>query len=60
MNTTKCYTLSEKKTECVLDVANRKRMKHSFFAMLASFGIGSMGQVNKIGLNVENAFPVVE
>lgn len=30
----------------------------SFFAMLASFGIGSMGQVNKIVLNVENAFPV--
>lgn len=30
----------------------------SFFAMLASFGIGSMGQVNKIVLNVESAFPV--
>ena len=30
----------------------------SFFAMLASFGIGSMGQVNKIVLNIENAFPV--
>lgn len=30
----------------------------AFFAMLASFGIGSMGQVNKIVLNVENAFPV--
>ncbi len=28
------------------------------FAMLASFGIGSMGQVNKIVLNIENAFPV--
>lgn len=28
------------------------------FAMLASFGIGSMGQVNKIVLNVESAFPV--
>ena len=30
----------------------------SFFAMLASFGIGSMGQVNKIVLNVESAFPI--
>ena len=30
----------------------------AFFAMLASFGIGSMGQVNKIVLNVENAFPI--
>ncbi len=30
----------------------------SIFAMLASFGIGSMGQVNKIVLNVESAFPV--
>lgn len=30
----------------------------SFFAMLASFGIGSMGQVNKIVLNIESAFPV--
>ena len=30
----------------------------SFFAMFASFGIGSMGQVNKIVLNIENAFPV--
>jgi len=29
----------------------------SVFAMLASFGIGSMGQVNKIVLNVESAFP---
>ena len=29
----------------------------SFFTMLASFGIGSMGQVNKIVLNVINAFP---
>lgn len=28
------------------------------FAMLASFGIGSMGQVNKIVLNVESAFPI--
>ena len=28
------------------------------FAMLASFGIGSMGQVNKIVINFENAFPV--
>lgn len=30
----------------------------SIFAMLASFGIGSMSQVNKIVLNVESAFPV--
>ena len=30
----------------------------ALFAMLASFGIGSMGQVNKIVLNIENAFPV--
>lgn len=30
----------------------------AIFAMLASFGIGSMGQVNKIVLNVESAFPV--
>ena len=30
----------------------------SVFTMLASFGIGSMGQVNKIVLNVESAFPV--
>ena len=30
----------------------------SFFAMLASFGIGSMGQVNKIVINVESAFPI--
>ena len=30
----------------------------SIFAMLASFGIGSMGQVNKIVLNVESAFPI--
>lgn len=29
----------------------------ALFAMLASFGIGSMGQVNKIVLNIENAFP---
>ena len=28
------------------------------FAMLASFGIGSMGQVNKIVLNIESAFPI--
>lgn len=28
------------------------------FTMLASFGIGSMGQVNKIVLNVESAFPI--
>lgn len=30
----------------------------AIFAMLASFGIGSMGQVNKIVLNVESAFPI--
>lgn len=30
----------------------------AIFAMLASFGIGSMGQVNKIVLNVEKAFPI--
>ena len=30
----------------------------AIFAMLASFGIGSMGQVNKIVLNFESAFPV--
>ena len=30
----------------------------SLFTMLASFGIGSMGQVNKIVLNIESAFPV--
>ena len=30
----------------------------SIFAILASFGIGSMGQVNKIVLNVESAFPI--
>ncbi len=30
----------------------------SIFAMLASFGIGSMGQVNKIVLNIESAFPI--
>ncbi len=30
----------------------------SIFTMLASFGIGSMGQVNKIVLNIEAAFPV--
>ena len=29
----------------------------SVFAILASFGIGSMGQVNKIVLNIESAFP---
>ena len=32
----------------------------AFFAMLASFGIGSMGQVNKIVLNVESAFPIAK
>ena len=30
----------------------------SIFAVLASFGIGSMGQVNKIVLNIEKAFPI--
>ncbi|MDD6095425.1 MAG: sodium:alanine symporter family protein [Clostridia bacterium] len=30
----------------------------SIFAILASFGIGSMGQINKIVLNVESAFPI--
>ncbi len=30
----------------------------SIFTMFASFGIGSMGQVNKIVLNIESAFPV--
>lgn len=30
----------------------------SLFAILASFGIGNMGQVNKIVANIESAFPV--
>ena len=30
----------------------------SIFAVLASFGIGSMSQVNKIVLNIEKAFPI--
>ena len=30
----------------------------SLFAILASFGIGSMGQVNKIVLNIESAFRI--
>lgn len=30
----------------------------SCFAVLASFGIGNMGQVNKIVLNVKDAFPI--
>jgi len=30
----------------------------SIFAILASFGIGNMGQVNKIVLNIQSAFPV--
>ena len=30
----------------------------SLFAILASFGIGSMAQVNKIVLNIENAFKI--
>ena len=28
----------------------------SLFAILASFGIGNMGQINKITLNIESAF----
>lgn len=30
----------------------------SVFAILASFGIGSMGQINKIVINITSAFPV--
>ena len=30
----------------------------SCFTLLASFGIGSMGQVNKIVVNIESAFPI--
>jgi len=30
----------------------------SIFTLLASFGIGAMGQVNKIVVNIESAFPV--
>ena len=30
----------------------------SIFAILASFGIGNMGQVNKIVANIESAFPI--
>jgi len=30
----------------------------SFFTVLASFGMGSMGQVNKIVINLKTAFPV--
>lgn len=33
-------------------------MLFSIFCILASFGIGSMGQINKIVLNVESAFPI--
>ena len=32
----------------------------SVFTLLASFGIGSMGQVNKIVANVASAFPITE
>lgn len=48
-------------------LGSKKGMKHvgkilaiifSLFTMLASFGIGSMGQVNKIVLNMEAAFPI--
>ena len=50
-------------------VGKKKGLKHagkalavlfSVFAILASFGIGSMGQVNKIVLNLQNAFPVAK
>ena len=46
---------------------NRRGLKHvgsvlavlfSCFAVLASFGIGNMSQVNKIVLNVKDAFPI--
>lgn len=30
----------------------------SIFTLLASFGIGAMGQVNKIVVNIESAFPI--
>ncbi len=30
----------------------------SIFTLLASFGIGAMGQINKIVLNLESAFPI--
>ncbi len=30
----------------------------AIFTLLASFGIGAMGQVNKIVLNIESAFPI--
>ena len=30
----------------------------SIFTLLASFGIGAMGQINKIVVNIESAFPV--
>ena len=30
----------------------------SLFTLLASFGIGAMGQINKIVVNIESAFPV--
>ncbi len=30
----------------------------SIFTLLASFGIGAMGQINKIVVNVESAFPI--
>ena len=48
-------------------VGSKKGMKHigkilaiifSVFTLFASFGIGSMGQVNKIVLNVESAFQI--
>ena len=50
-------------------VGSKKGLKHlgkilavifSVFTLLASFGIGSMGQVNKIVLNVESAFSIEE
>ena len=30
----------------------------SIFTLLASFGIGAMGQINKIVINLESAFPI--
>ncbi len=48
-------------------LGSKKGMKHvgkflailfAIFCLLASFGIGNMGQVNKIVANVESAFPI--
>ncbi|MBR3934324.1 MAG: sodium:alanine symporter family protein [Clostridia bacterium] len=50
-------------------VGSKKRMKkiakilahiYAFSTLLASFGIGSMGQVNKIVINLKSAFPIPE